>query len=253
MISYDNNEMFRLNLDMEVHTTLIEGKYLVVIIDNVYENPDMVRDFVLQSPLPQFPTYKKYGYHRYQRSDLYNLEEKIKPLLGLFVSKFQLMHYPNFKDLKMKHKNQFLCNVFSNFNVESLERYPHSDKSVLSSILYLNPPPDDHLGTAVCRHKLSDICVYPRHPLHVDWITNIEGLESSTYLDKVSKYEKYMEKAPPIKEVSTDIDNWEIIYQSQGKYNSMITYFGGLLHYPVLKNNKPINITDRLTQAFFWE
>jgi len=251
MISYDNNEMFRLNLDMEIHTTLIEGKYPVVIIDNFYENPDIVRDFILQSPLPEFPTYKEFGYHRYQRSDLLNIEGIVDQLKGVLLLKLGISNYIDLKNLNVH--NQFMCNIFSNFDVESPERNPHSDRSILSSVIYLNKPPDDNLGSAICRHKLSDICVYPRHPLHVDWITDIEGLEPNTYLNKVSKYEEYMKKVPPIKDVSTDIDNWEIIYQSQGKYNSMVTYFGGMLHYPVLKSDKPNNITDRISQVFFWE
>ena len=251
MILYDNNEMFRLNLNMKIDTTLIEGKYPVVIIDNFYKNPDIVRDFILQSPLPEFPTYKEFGYHRYQRSDLLNIEKIVDQLKGMLLLKMGISNYIDLKNLNMN--SQFMCNIFSDFDVKSCERYPHSDGSILSSVIYLNKPPDDNLGSAICRHKLSDICVYPRHPLHVDWITDIEGLEPSTYLDKVSKYEEYMKKTPPIKDVSTDIDNWEIIYQSQGKYNSMVTYFGGMLHYPVLKSDKPSNITDRISQVFFWE
>jgi len=236
---------------MEIHTTLIEGKYPVVIIDNFYENPDIVRDFILQSPLPEFPTYKEFGYHRYQRSDLLNIEGIVDQLKGVLLLKLGISNYIDLENLNVH--NQFMCNIFSNFDVESPERNPHSDRSILSSVIYLNKPPDDNLGSVICRHKLSDICVYPRHPLHVDWITDIEGLEPNTYLNKVSKYEEYMKKVPPIKDVSTDIDNWEIIYQSQGKYNSMVTYFGGMLHYPVLKSDKPNNITDRISQVFFWE
>ena len=210
-----------------------------------------MRDFILQSPLPEFPTYKEFGYHRYQRSDLLNIEGIVDQLKGVLLLKLGISNYIDLKNLNVH--NQFMCNIFSNFDVESPERNPHSDRSILSSVIYLNKPPDDNLGSVICRHKLSDICVYPRHPLHVDWITDIEGLEPNTYLNKVSKYEEYMKKVPPIKDVSTDIDNWEIIYQSQGKYNSMVTYFGGMLHYPVLKSDKPNNITDRISQVFFWE
>ena len=71
----------------------------------------MVRDFILQSPLPEFPTYKEFGYHRYQRSDLLNIEEIVDQLKGILLSKLGISDYIDLKKKDFEHSLSNIKNI----------------------------------------------------------------------------------------------------------------------------------------------
>ena len=68
---FDQEEVFELNPDMKVQIFNVKDNYPVVLIDDVYKNPDMVREVALSTPVPQKTFFSA------KRGQLYNFFDNL--------------------------------------------------------------------------------------------------------------------------------------------------------------------------------
>jgi len=128
-------------------------KFPVTILDNFYENPDLVRDFALS--LEYFPSDGKWpGF----RTDAIS---KINPnFFKIFLNKiFSLFFDLNHTDVSWEVETTFqLVQSFSNDKNDIKNNgWIHSDGDyIFSGVIYLNPNPKEGWGTSIYKIKQNE-------------------------------------------------------------------------------------------------
>lgn len=271
----DNEEMFTLNPDMTVYIEKIggddphgggfrDGCYPVVVMEDVYKYPDRIRKFADSLPIPHSNcNYDKYYGHRITIDNFIANKDFLNTVSMLLVHKLEMFDMITWSDAT--NNNQFCLNVIHNdeeCSVSEEDRkqsyVPHSDPSVISSIIYLNR--DDELettGTGLYRHIKSDLVGFPQSAFHEDWIADMEmkgsiPIEAQNFC--IKKEVLSMNPTNPIYDecILANNDEWQLLHKFEGKYNSMVSYMGGMFH-SALYDVKEVTNVKRLTQAIFWD
>tara|TARA_B100000809_G_C15125770_1_gene526170 strand:- start:627 stop:1544 length:918 start_codon:yes stop_codon:yes gene_type:complete len=271
---YDNESMFELGSKMKVRVEMIGGddphgggfrggKYPVVIIDDVYKDPDRISDFVNTLPVPLANcNYEKYYGNRITIDNFIGNENFLNTLAMLLLHKLEMTDMITYDTAT--NNNQFCVNIIHNdkehgvTGTQRKESYiPHSDPSLITSILYLNK--DDELetnGTGIYRHIKSDLVGYPQDDLQSDWITDCEKKGGAPIDNSTMRMKKEVLENAPVELkydecVFANNDEWELLWESTGKYNQMVSYMGGMFHSALFDIKELIDI-KRLSQVIFW-
>ena len=106
---FDSKEVFELNPDMKVQVFNVMDNYPVVLIDDVYKNPDMVREVAINTPVPLNTFFSARRGQLYNFFDNWNTCETLSKVLikGLKLDKC----LPD-KDVVLDNGKLFAFNVF---------------------------------------------------------------------------------------------------------------------------------------------
>ena len=220
------------NLEPEIISIGTEGK--IVIVDNFYKNPELVRDLALAIPpttnerilnnLPTGPTSGRINafylldhlgpvYDKIIRSCYPELSQYYAP--GYFESSFQ--------------RATFMCNVMTSNNLPPrLPHIDHTDRRLLASLIYLNTPDECAGGTGFYSFK-NKLIGENKFRTHID-DTNLKE---------------------PDHFVVDDLDDWKLEYIAEMKFNRMVIYSQNIHHSAYIKPNMFTGNTYRLNQVFF--
>jgi len=259
MTVYDNKTMFEYNPNATIHVVMISDLYPIVIIDDVYKHPDEVRDFALSLPIPtHYVETNAFVGSRLEISNFIANKTFLDTISLIVMQKLDLSHL--IKDvLNIENQNSNFCmNVMHpEFKMNEHSSFlPHSDTSVMASIIYLNKNNHDTMGTGFYQHKETGICVYPNNEIQLNWVCKKENISPNDYKLKVKRYEDWRKSNPSCKNsILEDDKNYNVLYKTEGKFNQMISYMGGMLHGPLhsdLGLMKDKNF-KRINQMIFWD
>jgi hypothetical protein len=207
-------------------------KFPVTVVDNFYENPDLVRDFALS--LPYFPS--EDGRWPGARSD--NLSEINENFFKTFSNKLLSLFY-DFNDCELEWiietSFQQVCS-FSDIKTSILNQgWIHSDgESIFSGVVYLNPNPKEGWGTSIYKLKNGEVFDCEQRTKFLHYSGSKDFNEEEFEEEKQYNNNKFVE--------SIKIEN---------VYNRLILFEGGEWH------GVPSFYSDddepRLTQVFFVE
>jgi hypothetical protein len=201
----------------------------VTIVDNFYENPDLIREFALSLEYHQSDGGRWPG----SRSPL--ISELNRSFFNTFTNKlFSLFFDFDHSSLEWNVDTNFQkINKFSSdINDIKNSGWIHSDEGLFSGIVYLNP--DDYLysGTSIYKLKPGEENDCPQKTKYLHYTNSEEFDEHEHKIEKEYNNSKYIE--------SIRIEN---------VYNRLVIFESGVYHgVPSFytENNEP-----RLTQVFF--
>lgn len=220
----NESDVFELNKDWDgTIVTFGPNKTKILIIDNFYKNPDMVRDLAISIP----PTYKPEilkGLPGGRIDAFYNLshlgETYYKFMTEVFIDSQEGKSIPPTNMQIIFNNATFCVNVL--IEKDLFPCLPHvdlKDSRRYASGIFLNTPEECNGGTAFYTYKGIQ---EEAHPFDLDtdhYITDSEG-------------------------------DWDLIYLAEMKYNRMIMYQQNIYHSAYVK---PGMFKDfyRLNQMFF--
>lgn len=230
-------EVFAINPDYELNVIEVgPEKAKVVIVDNFYLNPMMVRDLALTIPPScneRILNYLPYGSDSGRINAFYILDH-----FGPVYDKIIREVYPDLGRIYHKDyfiesfkKATFIVNVMTSNNLPP--RLPHvdfEDRRLLASAIYLNTPEECAGGTGFYTF----------------------GGES--YADAKTVFAKTIDvsgKQKPDHFVVDDCGDWKLIGMAEMKFNRMIIYSQCLFHSPYIKPGMFVDGVYRLNQQFF--
>lgn len=205
-------------------------KFPVTVLDNFYENPDLVRQFALSLDYDTDPEGRWPG----KRS--LPLHEVNQSFFGTFCNKiFNLFYDLDNKTINYKVATNFqsISNYSENPDSELNTGWIHQDvECICSGVIYLNPNPQENTGTNI--------------------YSMIDGKDPN--LNQSEKHKLYMGKEPVNESEYTDqiLENnnkFEETISVRNVYNRMILFEGGVIH--GVPSYYSSSSEPRLTQVFF--
>jgi hypothetical protein len=200
----------------------------VTIVDNFYENPDLIRKYALSLEYHQsdgrWPGFRSSLISEINRSFFDTFSNK---LFSLF---FDFKH----NDLEWSVDTNFQkINKFSSdINDIKNSGWIHADKGLFSGIVYLNP--DDYLysGTSIYKLKPGEVHDCPQKTRYLHYTNSKEFDEYESKIEKEYNNSKYIESIR-----IENVYNRLVIFES-GVYHGVPTFYS--------ESDEP-----RLTQVFF--
>jgi hypothetical protein len=216
----DEKTAFSLNPSMNISTVEIENtKIKIVIVDDFYAYPDLVRDITLSIP-PTKSEKIMMSLPGYRIDVCYDLS-----FLGKFYDDLIIKEFLKGKDLNSNVENIFRSATFCvnlMHQKDLTAKVPHVDSLDslrFASTIYLNTPEECQGGTAFYTYKGSPY--FREIPKHVD---------------------KY---------IYDDHEDWKMIYLAEMKYNRMILYKQNILHSAYISPRMYNDDFYRIVQMFF--
>jgi hypothetical protein len=221
----DEHKVFEINDNLELTVTTIgPAKSKIVIVDNFYKNPYDVRNLAISIP----PTYNKRIINGlpggridafYQLDHFAAVYDKI--IRDVYLTVQEKINISDYGIHSIFKNATFCCNVLSSSEIVPTNPHvDHRDKYRFASGIFLNTPDECHGGTSFYTYKGSQ-----------------EGPEPNS--------------VPKTKYITDSIDDWELIYLAEMKFNRMILYEQNILHTAYIKPGMFENGTYRLLQMFF--
>lgn len=239
--------------------------YPLLILDNLYREPDYVRDVAL-SITPEPPNSSHPGVRSRIQTDISRLHEIAWKHVGEFLgyTPEQAISRSVFDGLSFMRINR---------KPEDLTIHqcrPHADPVRIAGVIYLNPNEQCRGGTAFYRHRASNVeeCVLPRNakndPFEKQFIAHAKSIGAFDsyrgfceekfqvpYLDFVRSI---LTTIPREKNYPLDSDeDWELTQKVEMKFNRFICYPGFLIHSGYYRHEwfGETKETQRLTQNVF--
>jgi Family of unknown function (DUF6445) len=227
----------RLSGSIEVKVEVVAGKFPVVLIDGFYANPDAVREFALAQRYGHqqglYPGTHEFLYegqtprneHERQVLDARSLVCKVlKDLSGLPLEVSDLRTDFSLVTTPARRLNKF-------------QKHPHFDETPLLGLVYLNDPSMG--GTVIYRNKRL-------------------GLVGLLTAEHRQAYERWLKESAPDPQIDSyvldDPENWQPVFEIEGRYNRFAAYPGFILHWPKCTSvPEPFDPRRaRLTQRFLF-
>ena len=216
MFPFRPEEAFAVNLDLEIEILTIEGTdNQVVVADNFYQHPEMVRNIILNSP---YPIWKDQPGTR-NFTDYYDCRQSI------------YLPYKGVQNVVMEISRQFLnitqhtpepifnSNVFKLITEQpaNAQPFPHDDGILIAALVMLNTEQECSGGTAFYRSKSPRHDRMPADPvrhkeIHEQIFTGDNYETGTRYF--MENYEKH----------------WEVLGVIPMKYNRLLVYPGIMFH-----------------------
>jgi hypothetical protein len=233
---YNINEMFELNPKMKISLTHVsEYQVPILIIDDFYKNPELVRELIIKAPYPVLPDEEGAEFGKCKVSVSGFLKNRKFQKLYSNILK-NVFHLPC--EVRLRN-DEFTCNTYSGTKDPNHPTYfdPHSDYNHIASVVYLNYDEEKVGGTDICRHKESGLFYFPLRDFQFNWW--VEHLMRVTKKDRATIVKEEEEKINKYKDVIkfqmgfANRDEWEVIGGVESKFNRLVAYIGALLHTPV--------------------
>ena len=222
----NEKDLFKINKfsNLKIDKRTINGTDIpIIIVDNLYVNPEIVREF--SSTLP----------YTESKSILLNSPGKRVKL------DLDIKHLQDFTFNLIGKKNQGYIKPQVIFNrmrsdekLTEVQTRPHIDTTLNMShalVIYLNKDEECKGGTSFYRHKK----------------TGFDLIKKNKYLDEVYEY-----KPHTYEDFITDSnDDWELLELIDMKFNRMIIYPPNVFHSGYI-NRKDFKNYDRITQLGFF-
>ena len=237
---YDVDKVFELNPDMKISMQYIgKEKLPLIIIDDFYKNPELVRDLLISSPVPKNTSEFQGGY------------PGLRVTLDTFITskKFQqnysdiLKFYFGFDFDLIVDRESFIGNVFDGSGPASKynNQTPHVDPAAVASIVYLNTDDEEVGGTSIYRHRESNLPFFPSSDFHFNWwcehLSRVEGKNIDEIKQReAERFEKFggsifkPSKTQKNMHILESNEEWEILSTVDAKFNRLAGYIGGTLH-----------------------
>jgi hypothetical protein len=205
-------------------------KFPVTVLDNFYENPDLVRQFALSLDYYTDPE------GRWPGKRTATLDEVNQSFFETFCNKLFGLFYDlddKFINYNLATTFQSVSNYSENPDSELNTGWIHQDvECICSGVIYLNPNPQENTGTSV----------YSR----IDGENN--GLTQS------EKFKLYLGKEPVneseyAEQILENNNKFEETVSIKNVYNRMILFEGGVFH--GVPSYYSSSSEPRLTQVFF--
>lgn len=216
MFPFRPEEAFEVNLDLEIEILTIEGTTnQVVVADNFYKKPDMVRQIILNSPYPIWkdqPDTKNFTDYYDCRQSIYLPYEGAQNVVQQIAKQFLgiTQHTP---------EPIFNSNVFRLITEqpENSQPFPHDDGNLIAALVMLNTEEECSGGTGFYRSKSPQADRMPADP------DNHKALHEQIFTD--SNYELGTDY------FMQDYENyWDLLGIIPMKYNRLLVYPGIFFH-----------------------
>ena len=203
-------------------------RFPVTVLDNFYENPDLVRQFALSldyntDPEGRWPGKRSLPLHEVNQS-----------FFGTFCDKiFNLFYELKYGSLSYNvcTNFQYIPNYSENPDSKLNGGWIHQDSEcVFSGVIYLNPNPQENTGTNIYSQ--------------ID--KNIVSSISEKY--KLYKGEEPVDEFEYTQQILENNSNFEETINIKNVYNRMILFEGGVYHGV---QSLYSSLEPRLTQVFF--
>ena len=237
--SIDEYEVFEINPQF---STLVESfqpgnekdkdKWVkVVIVDDFYKNPEMVRQLALDIPATQNRRIRG-GNPAWRINAFYDLS----PMSWIFDQLIRTHFHKEAENLPVHYLQQSFTNATFMVNVMQSETLPptrpHMDSPSghnFASTIYLNDAKESNGGTS-----FYTLCGK----------TSYDETNSNPTYDVAGKM-------PVIKYINDDIHDWKMIGLVPMKFNRMVLYNQAVLHTAYVKEGMFVGDNYRLNQQFF--
>lgn len=230
----DEIETFKVNDELTFDVVDLDGDHAkIVLVDNFYKNPDMVRNLAMMIPhsinkriLNSLPVGPTSG-----RINAFYMQDQLGPAYDDIIKQVWPEHYSHYEEdyfLGSFRDATFVVNVMTSENLPP--RVPHTDTTdqrIFASTIYLNTPEECKGGTAF--YKFGGNFYSMSCPKTMD----VQGKNLPTH---------YL----------TDSEgDWELLYIAEAKWNRMIIYPAASHHHAYVKEGWFTGDTYRLNQMFF--
>lgn len=218
---------FVLNPGARLHVETIAGVGQIIVIDDVYADPDAVRAQALQGVYDSTLAYYPGVHSTIAKTALAPLFAQLAAIVNAvsgpicapeaFVSDFSFVTTP---------ADQMLA----------CQKHPHVDGLPLAGVAYLSPQLT--IGTSFFRHRPTGLALVrgdEDNQRYGAWLTEHgDATQPATY-------------------AVADDSTWEQLHTLEGRYNRMVMYPGNLFHAIAMVDVAPDLTIDtaRLTQRFF--
>jgi hypothetical protein len=206
-------------------------KFPVTILDNFYENPDLVRQFALS--LDSFTD----SAGRWPGRRTLPLDEVNYSFFSTFCNKlFNLFYDLDYHSFNYRVSTNF--QTISNYSENPISNlntgWIHSDDEyIFSGVIYLNPNPSENTGTNI----------YNR----INWENSLNLDQSQKH--KLYKGEELVNESEYTDQILENNNKFEETVSIKNVYNRMILFEGGVYHgVPSFYSSSS---EPRLTQVFF--
>jgi hypothetical protein len=246
----DYSKIFEINNEFKLSTTQI-GEATVVIVDNFYKRPDLVRDLILTIPPTEIQsvTGGTQGYRTQVSLDLSNLSKFWHWVATTnyeharnwtFESVYNTFQWCNFNSNILTYEQQIKGRTHSwgvphvdgdKGFVDDKKNTMDKNKGGLAGIVYLNTQEECAGGTS---------------------FYSFEGKQTVSQNDRPQKL-KRTDKEPYNGWVTGSIGDWKLLETVEMKWNRFIMYPNWVLHHPHITENMNFdgNSTYRINQLLF--
>ena len=267
MAIYNIDETFSINPDMQISIEYIGKANLpVLVIDDFYKNPEIIRELVINTPVKNggcpkacaFPE-KRFKLNGFLDSDLFQSEIskllsrqlKVDYNLNLMLPTLVVNIMDGEPPLYTKGKK----NIY----------YPHADRGVVASVVYLNYDDEKVGGTAFYHHILTDSPVHNVNKDQTLWWVKHQGRQTGDDLrvlmnkekERFLTYKKIEESYSNINEkkfVLNSNHDWKLTQTIEAKFNRFVAHFSNYYHGPHVDLQEMCNVSHkRITQVMFWK
>ena len=236
MFPFKPADAFAINMDLDIEILTLEGTdNQVVIADNFYENPDLVRDIILHT---QYPVWKDQP-DTLNFVDYYDCRQSLNlPYIAAQQAVKQISE--QFLHVEIHSPaNSFNTNIFRLINDQppNSQAYPHDDGNLITALVMLNTEDECAGSTAFYRCKSPLLDRMPADPehhkeLHEQIFTGANFETGSRYF--MENYDEY----------------WEVIGIVPMVYNRLLVYPGVMFHGAWHEHNS-FKDCFRINQAMF--
>jgi hypothetical protein len=256
---YDPDDVFALNPDMKITMSRVsEYELPLMIIDEFYQNPELVREVLINAPVPAKTAALHHSFpgQRVSLSGFINSQRFQRTYSALLQKQFHL-------DFEMENRRyEFIGNIFDGSSDGHMKHsgIPHTDNSHIASVVYLNYDDEKVGGTSIYQHRASKLPFFPNLDFHFKWW--VEHLARLTHkpvglvkMEEQKRFDRYADAILRPADGSFTLesnDEWEILATVEAKFNRLAGYIGATLHtamidYEFLKD-KPYS---RINQVLF--
>lgn len=228
----DEAETFKLNPDLKISITRLGsvGEWPIVTIDNLYANPDAVRQLALDIP-PCFNSKSLVNNFPGGRIDSIFSLAHFGPLFNDIIKEVWPSTWSKMPDnyiIEKLSSATFIVNVMQDEWIKPrVPHVDHIDPNAFAGTVFLNTPDECEGGTGFYSFN-------------------------NKFTGNGSELRKSTTDTEPYNEFVTDsVGDWKLEHIAEMKYNRFILYSSKLYHHPYIKPGKYINDLYRLNQMFF--
>jgi hypothetical protein len=200
---------------IDVKVEVVAGRFPIILIDGFYADPDAVRELALA---------RRYGHRQglYPGTHefLYEGQTPTNPherqVLDVRALVCRILRDISGLPLEVSDlRTDFSLVTTPARSLSKYQRQPHFDETPLLGIVYLNNPSMG--GTVIYRNK----------PLDRIGLLSAQDRQA---------YERWLTESAPDRPAESyvldDPENWEPVYEIEGRYNRFAAYPGFILHWP---------------------